>query len=642
MRIAVPCLCVALAAAAAAHAEVGDPQVKTDHPWYPGELSCSTFERLFQNQAEVYQRVTGKKVETDADKALASWYWRNWHVFHNFAGQRDFTGKGFDDLEDHVEYPREYWSGLFADGFAICYATHAQWCGEMEKLLGHGRCRAMEIEGHTTFEAYLTGGAYGSGRWALLDHDISTVIFTPDGSRLMSLAEIRNDPTAQHVRTISRRRQHGWLPAGLYADDIPYSAWRWASYALGYAGPPPMLHLRAGESVRRWLAPGLEDGKTFVYWGVNYFIDGIPGPVRDRTWVNQPEKMYQAQDVTPHPCGQARFANAVYTYKPDFAAGKYREGVVRERDDQVTLEFCTPYIIGAAPPAAAAKQQWGVARPGCTGGLILRGKMTCPVAISTDHGNTWKQAGNAYDGMDLTDLVKSRQQYWIRFGAGAKALAGSDLTIRTVCQASTCMIPHLKAGKNQVAFEASGKALLSVGPEKDWAATHVAAGKLDSPAVTLELAAPRGEKEVGLYVVAQHMSGVPPAKFCYNVDYSTDGGKSFRPVVKDWQIIRHQPEPNDWLPRSYLQGDVALDGVSGPVQVRYSNTGARDFTRVEAHLVYQTRNTSPLKVTFAWNNGGPLRTATHVYQPASHKADESWTIDAAQKPQTVWVEYAAE
>jgi len=32
-----------LFAAGAARAEVGDPQLKTDHPWYPGELSCSTF-----------------------------------------------------------------------------------------------------------------------------------------------------------------------------------------------------------------------------------------------------------------------------------------------------------------------------------------------------------------------------------------------------------------------------------------------------------------------------------------------------------------------------------------------------------------------------------------------------------------------
>ena len=27
-------------------AEVGDPQIRTDHPWYPGELAMSTFERL--------------------------------------------------------------------------------------------------------------------------------------------------------------------------------------------------------------------------------------------------------------------------------------------------------------------------------------------------------------------------------------------------------------------------------------------------------------------------------------------------------------------------------------------------------------------------------------------------------------------
>ena len=58
-------------------ADVGDPQAKTDHPWYPGELSCSTFERLFATQADVYKRVTGRDVKTDEDKALASWFWRN-------------------------------------------------------------------------------------------------------------------------------------------------------------------------------------------------------------------------------------------------------------------------------------------------------------------------------------------------------------------------------------------------------------------------------------------------------------------------------------------------------------------------------------------------------------------------------------
>ena len=47
-----------------ANAGVGDPQVRTDHPWYPGELACSTFERLVKTQAVLYQRVVGARPKT--------------------------------------------------------------------------------------------------------------------------------------------------------------------------------------------------------------------------------------------------------------------------------------------------------------------------------------------------------------------------------------------------------------------------------------------------------------------------------------------------------------------------------------------------------------------------------------------------
>ena len=50
---------VAMLGAAPLWADVGDPQVRTDHPWYPGELACSTFDRLFAAQAALYERVTG-------------------------------------------------------------------------------------------------------------------------------------------------------------------------------------------------------------------------------------------------------------------------------------------------------------------------------------------------------------------------------------------------------------------------------------------------------------------------------------------------------------------------------------------------------------------------------------------------------
>src|SRR4028118_287210 len=156
----------------------GDVQLKTDHPWYPGELSCSTFERLFATQAELYKRVTGRDVKSDEDKALASWHWRNLHYAHGEEGKCDPFGAGFNKSD----WNREYWNGLFAHGFGLCGTTHAQYTAEINALLGQCRARDIGVSGHNSFEVYLTGGPYGAGRWALLDHDVSTVIFAPAGA----------------------------------------------------------------------------------------------------------------------------------------------------------------------------------------------------------------------------------------------------------------------------------------------------------------------------------------------------------------------------------------------------------------------------------------------------------------------------
>src|SRR5947209_10364856 len=148
--------------AAGARADVGDPQVRTDHPWYPGELACSTFARLFATQAEVYRRVVGVEPKTEEQKALASWLWRNAHYYHAEDGRQDLWGQGF---AHGVNTTREYWTGLFGFGFALCGTTHAQWTAEMEYLLGHGRGRVVGVDGHNSFEVFLTGGVYGSGKW---------------------------------------------------------------------------------------------------------------------------------------------------------------------------------------------------------------------------------------------------------------------------------------------------------------------------------------------------------------------------------------------------------------------------------------------------------------------------------------------
>jgi hypothetical protein len=170
-------------------ADVGDPQIATDHPWYPGELSCSTFPRLFATQARLYERVIGVRPVTDEQKALAAWLWRNTHYWHGEEGAEDLWGKGFNRGGDLRT--RDYWTGLFSHGFGLCGTTHSQWVAEMEALLGHNRGRVVGVDGHNSFEVFLKGGAYGEGKWVLLDHDVSTVIYRPESKELLSISEIR-------------------------------------------------------------------------------------------------------------------------------------------------------------------------------------------------------------------------------------------------------------------------------------------------------------------------------------------------------------------------------------------------------------------------------------------------------------------
>ena len=220
------------------------------------------------------------------------------------------------------------------------------------------------------------------------------------------------------------------------------------------------------------------------------------------------------------------------------------------------------------------------------------------------------------DGLDLTDKVKGRQQYWLKFEAPRRRRSkAAGLSWRTVCQCNVATIPHLHDGPNQVTFLASGRGLVSAGPHKDQAEAHVVDGKIGSPAVTLELAAPRGQKAVHVYAASWQASGAPPAPVAYAIDYSTDGGKTWQPVVKDWKVVRRDPEPADFWSQSFCWGDVELKSpAAGPVRVRFSNDGGKQYRNVEAHLAYEDAEPSPTQVTFAWREaGGAVKTASHTY-----------------------------
>jgi hypothetical protein len=619
-----------------AGAGVGDPQVRTDHPWYPGELACSTFPRMAETQAELYRRVTGAQPLTDEQKALASWLWRSTHYWHGQEGAQDLWGEGFTGGGDMRT--RDYWTGPFAHGFGLCGTTHSQWTAEIETLLGHGRARGVGVEGHNAFEVFLTGGRYGAGKWVLLDHDLSTVIFDLEGQALLSIAEIRRDLDRLIDPRFRPERQHGWPVCGFdLRDGRAYLRYDVAEYLAGYAGPPPIVHLRRGESLRRYLRPGLEDGKTFVFWGHNDRTGGIPGPERAHTWVDQPDRMYGLLAPAGYHPGQARFANAVFTYRPDFSSGDYREGVIDEGPDQVTFEFYTPYIIAATP---ASEQPWGIYEPGCRNGLVVRGAAGCAVSISTDQGATWRKCGpiSAGDGLDLTDAVKGRRQYFLRLHTGAGRLSGTGLEMVTVCQANGSIMPRLKDGGTRVSFEASGRALVSAGPERGQAQPHVVAGGFGTRAVTLELTSPRGERAIAIAAAAHVLSGNPPRpEVKYQIEFSTDAGATWKPMVADWSITRHGQERADFWSQSLCWGTAALAGPGrAPVQVRFHNDGGRAYARCEAHLTYRTTGGDATEVTFDWaDHSGPHR-SSHVFAGVS---PAPWEIATGHDVRTRWVEF---
>ncbi|QDT14274.1 hypothetical protein [Alienimonas californiensis] len=632
----------------AADAGVGDPQVRTDHPWYPGELSCSTFERLEATQADLYRRVVGDVPSADEQKALAAWLWRNTHYWHGEEGVEDLWGEGFRQGGDSAT--RDYWTGLFAHGFGLCGTTHAQWSAELHALLGHNRGRTVGTAGHNSFEVFLKGGPYGDGRWALLDHDLSTVIFDREQDRLMSIADVQRDDRRLAKRSAAEA-QRGWLVCGLHPDDgAVYADYRSAEYFPGYSGAPPMTHLRRGESLRRYLQPGLDDGKTFVFWGRNYQTAGIPGPERSRTWVNQPETMYGSEDGAEYRPGQARFANAVYVYEPDFRSGDYQEGVIAEDARQITFEFQTPYIIAATPPNDAA---WGIYDAGCRNGLAVQGEAECETAISTDRGANWTACGRLTGRLDLTDQAKGFRQYWLRFslpdapadsnappGAVAATLADAGLKIITVCQANGSTIPRLRDGRTEIEFLASGRAVTSIGPTRPQADAHRIARDFGTPTVTLAAEAPRGRPAVAIHAAAHVASSNPPSPdVTYEIEYSADAGASWRPVVEDWRITRRGDEPGDFWSQSFCWGDVPLEEpTSGPLQVRFRNTGGKKYLRAEMHLVYEPPSRDATEVTFAWEDDGGEQTASHRFTGATGES-QTWTLAAGRNVRTRWVEY---
>ena len=199
---------------------------------------------------------------------------------------------------------------------------------------------------------------------------------------LLSIAEVRDDlEAADRPQATSPSGSTAGSSAGCDPGDgqVVRRVRRRPSTCAGYAGPPPMVHLRRGETLRRYLEPGLDDGKTFVFWGRNYNTGGIPGPERSQTWVEPAGADVRLATgrrlpARPGPLRQRRLHLPARLRHRRLPGGRRSTRTT----DHVTFEFYTPYII-AATPAERPSRGASTSRAAATA-WSLRGKADCPVS----------------------------------------------------------------------------------------------------------------------------------------------------------------------------------------------------------------------------------------------------------------------
>jgi len=164
--LSLACFCIVWASGtpAATLGGVGDPQIKTDHPYYKGELSCSTYERVRDTSYAHFASLPGGKTPvTETEKLVALWAWRT--INHQHADGNDVhigVGARFADANGYM-YCRDGLVGMFSHSTGLCFAIHSQFTPFVQLMLGdYRKASTTYVPGHTSFEAYTDG----KWRWA--------------------------------------------------------------------------------------------------------------------------------------------------------------------------------------------------------------------------------------------------------------------------------------------------------------------------------------------------------------------------------------------------------------------------------------------------------------------------------------------
>jgi len=181
---------------------VGNPQIRTDHPLYPGELAYSTPERLAKTILETNWGLG--LGDSPRDNALRLWLWRITHTIHDYSPRiwtplHDYYRRKFGSRDkahptrpnpvsevysaDDTDFDAMRWQ--FSYGYGLCGTLHGvigPQIAAIAKVLGQDwRSRRVGIPGDSNHEIY-----YG-GSWRAFDVNALTLLFSSDDPRTAEL-----------------------------------------------------------------------------------------------------------------------------------------------------------------------------------------------------------------------------------------------------------------------------------------------------------------------------------------------------------------------------------------------------------------------------------------------------------------------
>ncbi|HEX7896911.1 MAG TPA: DNRLRE domain-containing protein [Planctomycetota bacterium] len=657
--------------------QAGDPQLKTDHPHYPGEGAFSTPAKCLQAAWATPRGALGSG--TPREKMIRLFLWRAETYAHlsspavyNLPGR---TPKPTADDPLMIDY--DAMRGLFSYGWGLCGTNHGQMRVFAEAAGWTDRRRGLQ--GDTGYEVFVDGGwrYFNTDQYTLhflsndpaahfasVDQVVSTnhryIEWNPDlglGYRLpQANTHGQYQDFAGVTGTVANRSQQ-WR--GYYTgvwNILPAASTK--MYGEGYTATPVAVRLKRGETFTRWMAPGGAQTELGLagpaWWG----HDGA-APFAEHSFVQNAPARDEIPGGAEESDGNSRHGNVCFDWNPDLAAGEHLDGALAVNGTltsggapklaasgaaNITFHQYTPYTIAGRPvggldPALASLD-----------GAVLSANAvgTVAVELSVNAGATWTSIGSlagAAASIDFTDAVKGRNQYLLRLSFdGGEGL--NSLRLRTLGMMNQGVYPTLKNGSTSVTYTAGNAGAMELSPDLFTAASanstsgyvqkvgdsgnlnpvHYGAGSTyayqstnNQPiSTTWKILLPvAGAAWKRIHAAADYQVRVPPTGGPY-------GRIEISPDNATWtQIANTAPPADNELSHFWTYGDGAASGTTYYVRYTTYNGGYTAGIRyLRLSATYTTPASAvPVNVAYHWNNGAETSN-THAVAGAS----DTWTI----------------